>query len=94
MKQPRDNKGRFSKMISSLKNYLDTTPAEQKEKDWQEVKSLNLKGPTAKELVDSFKVKLYKETITSTELVDVLPLKDAVQYQKKYGGSYIIQPLT
>lgn len=90
MKQPRDSKGRFSKMTSSLKKYLDDTSAEQKEKDWQEVKQLNLKGPTARELVNSFKVKLYKEGLI-IEFVGVFTLNEALDYQRKWGGSYTIK---
>lgn len=90
MKQPRDSKGRYSKMISSLKDYLETTPTEVKQQHWQEVKSLNLKGPTPQELIDSFKVRLYKEGVT-LEYIGTFTIKQAKLYMKKWGGSYILK---
>jgi len=41
-------------MLKALKEYLENTSREQKNKDWAEVKSLELKGPTAKELINIF----------------------------------------
>lgn len=41
-------------MLKALKEYLENTSREQKDKDWAEIKSLGLKGPTARELINTF----------------------------------------
>ncbi len=43
-------------MLKDLKEYLENTSKEQIDKDWAEVKSLGLKGPTARELIKTFKM--------------------------------------
>jgi hypothetical protein len=50
-------------MLKSLKEYLENTSREQIDKDWAEVKSLGLKGPTAKELINTFNMNKIKATV-------------------------------
>lgn len=43
-------------MLQKLREYLANTPREQIERDWAAVKAKGLKGPTAKELIASFRL--------------------------------------
>jgi hypothetical protein len=50
-------------MLQKLREYLANTPREQIDKDWAAVKAKGLKGPTAKELIASFRLTpAYQET--------------------------------
>lgn len=42
-------------MFRNLREYLENTPPDQVKKDWEEVRSKDLQGPTAKEFIKSFK---------------------------------------
>jgi len=50
-------------MIIALKEYLENTSKEQKDKDWVEVKALGLKGLTVKELINNFNMNKIKVTV-------------------------------
>lgn len=39
-------------MIKRLREYLENTSQEQKDKDWAEVKKLGLEGPTVMEILE------------------------------------------
>jgi hypothetical protein len=55
-----------SEMVRNLQHYLETTPKEQIQKEWEETKSLDLPGPTVEEFLNP---ELYwKERCLAAEL--------------------------
>ncbi len=68
-------------MIDKLKEYFQTTSVEQQKEDWDEVKKLNLGGPTLTEFINSFnkpsmKYRIYYEDGSHCDF----PLTDDIMY--------------
>lgn len=58
-------------MLQKLREYLANTPREQIDRDWAAVKAKGLQGPTAKELIATFRLTpAYQQTDTKAFLTE------------------------
>lgn len=60
-----------TEMLRRLREYLDNTPREQIDADWQEIKSLGLKGPTVKEFISRMHIVKYARWYLGENKIDL-----------------------